>query len=169
VILFVNRVRPGRFALSLLLNGVVFACGLSLWAGAIWLSGRILFPNQIPLQTVVRLVSLGAAPYVFGFLVLLPYLGSIIGRALAVWSVLVVLAALSHLAGGQLLPALACSVLGWLLLCLLHATIGTPINAAATWLTRHITNTDMRANVQDILVQFAGEELPDMHFPKGGS
>ncbi|MCS6881247.1 MAG: hypothetical protein RMK84_02930 [Oscillochloridaceae bacterium] len=155
VILFVNRVRPGRFVLSLLLNGVVFALSLMVWGAAIWLTSKALFPNEIPLSKALRLTAMGAAPYVFGFLVLLPYAGNFIGKVLAVWSFLVVLAAMTSLANGNFGPALVCTVIGWLLVMVMSATIGRPVIYARNAIYRRITGADLDASVQDILTQFA--------------
>ena len=38
VILFVNQVQPGRFVLSLLVNGLAFAASLAIWAIGSWIS-----------------------------------------------------------------------------------------------------------------------------------
>ncbi len=155
VILFVNRVRPARFVASLLLNGVVFALSLMIWGAAIWLTSRVLYPNEIPLTKALRLTGMGAAPYVFGFLVLLPYAGNFIGKVLAVWSFLVVLAAMTSLAAGNFGPALICTVLGWLVVMVMSATIGRPVIYVRNALWRRLTGADMDASVQDILGQFA--------------
>jgi hypothetical protein len=160
VILFVNRVRPARFAISLLLNGVVFAIGLLVWAAAIWLVGRLLFPNEISIGTVMRMVGLGAAPYLFGFLILIPYMGNFIGRVLTVWSFLVVLGGITFLAGGAFWPALVCTGLGWLLITVMSATIGRPIIAVRNILFRRVAGTDLDASVADILTSFASDEQP---------
>lgn len=165
VILFVNRVRPARFALSLLLNGVVFTLSLAVWALAIWLTSKLLFPNHIPFLTVLRLVGLGAAPYVFGFLVLLPYAGAFVGRVLSVWSFLVVLAALTTLARGNFGAALVCTAVGWALITLMSATIGRPIIRARNKAWKQLTGADLDASVQDILTQFATDDTS----PKGGA
>jgi hypothetical protein len=155
VIFFVNRVRPGRFVLSLLLNGIIFALSLMVWGAAIWLTSQVLFPNQIPLSKALRLTAMGAAPYVFGFLVLLPYAGNFIGKVLSVWSFLVVLAAMTSLARGNVGAALVCTVIGWVLIVVMSATIGRPVISVRNALYRRITGTDLDASVQDILTQFA--------------
>lgn len=167
VILFVNRISPGRFAFSLLMNGVIFALSLAIWALAIWLTSRLLFPNAIPFLTVLRLVGLGAAPYVFGFLVLLPYAGNFIGKVLSVWSFLVVLAGLTTLAAGNFGAALVCTVIGWVLITVMSATIGRPIIRARNKVWQRLTGADLDASVQDILTQFATED-PTPPAPKGG-
>ena len=78
VILFVNRVKPGRFAISLLLNGIVFTISLVVWAVCIWIIGWLLFDHPPTMRVTTRMVGLGAAPYVFGFLVLVPYAGNLL-------------------------------------------------------------------------------------------
>jgi hypothetical protein len=167
VILFVNRVSPGRFLFSLLMNGIVFTLSLVVWAFAIWLTGRLLFPNQIPFVTVLRLVGLGAAPYVFGFLVLLPYAGNFIGKVLSVWSFLVVLAGLTVLARGNFGAALVCTAVGWLIITVMSATIGRPIINARNKVWKQLVGTDMDASVQDILTRFATDDTTPK--PKGGA
>lgn len=168
VILFVNRVSPGRFLFSLFMNGVVFTLSLMIWALAIWLTGRLLFPNDIPFLTVLRLVGLGAAPYVFGFLVLLPYAGNFIGRVLSVWSFLVVLAGLTTLAAGNFGAALVCTVIGWVIITVMSATIGRPIINARNRVWKRLTGADMDVTVQDILTQFATDDRTPPT-PKGGA
>src|SRR5688500_16199263 len=71
-ILFLNRVSPRRFVMSLFLNGVLFTGSLVIWAFSIWVTGRTLFPHTIPFDTVARVVGLGASPYLFGIFVLIP-------------------------------------------------------------------------------------------------
>lgn len=168
VILFVNRVRPARFLVSLLVNGLVFAISLLVWALAIWLTSRLLFPNNIPFGTVARMVGLGAAPYVLGFLVLIPYMGDFIGRVLAVWSFLIVLAALTYVAQGAFWAVLVCTGIGWLLVTVMSLTIGKPIVALRNRLFRAVTGTDLDASVADILASYATEEPPSDPNRKGG-
>lgn len=168
VILFVNKVSPGRFLISLLMNGVVFTLSLMVWALAIWLTSKLLFPNEIPFLTVLRLVGLGAAPYVFGFLVLLPYAGNFIGKVLSVWSFLVVLAGLTTLAAGNFGAALICTVIGWVLITVMSATVGRPIINARNRVWKRLTGADMDVSVQDILTQFATDDRTPPT-PKGGA
>lgn len=168
VILFVNKVSPGRFLISLLMNGVVFTLSLMVWALAIWLTSKLLFPNEIPFLTVLRLVGLGAAPYVFGFLVLLPYAGNLIGKVLSVWSFLVVLAGLTTLAAGNFGAALICTVIGWVLITVMSATVGRPIINARNRVWKRLTGADMDVSVQDILTQFATDDRTPPT-PKGGA
>ena len=157
VILFVNRVTPGRFVLSLLINGVLFALSLLSWAAAIWLISRAL-GSPMPFGPVARMVGLGAAPYIWGFLVFLPWAGPTIGRVLAVWSLLVVLAGLMQLYGAPFLTALLVVGSGWLLITVLTSTVGRPIVALRNRLARLVTGSELDASVADILRDFARDE-----------
>jgi hypothetical protein len=169
VILFVNRVRPGRFAVSLLVNGLVFTISLLMWAVAIWLTAKLIYPaNTVPFRTVMRMVGLGAAPYLFGFLVLIPYLGDFIGKVLAVWSFLIVLAALTFVASGDLWPALVCTGIGWLLITVMSLTIGRPIIALRNRVFKTVAGTSLDASVADILTGYATDERGTGTTQKGG-
>jgi hypothetical protein len=158
VILFVNRVKPGRFALSLLLNGIIFTVSLLIWAIAIWLIGWLLFDEPPQLRVVMRMVGLGAAPYVFGFLVLMPYAGNAIGRILAVWSFLVVLSGINYLYPHGFTVALICVGLGWILVTLLSRFAGKPVIALRNRLWHRITGSSLEASVQDVLLSFSGDQ-----------
>jgi hypothetical protein len=158
VILFVNRVKPGRFAMSLLMNGIVFTIGLVVWGLGIWLVGKIFFDDPPTLGVVTRLVGLSAAPYVFGFLVLAPYLGNFFGRAISVWSFLVMLAAINYVDPGGFFEALVVVGLGWVLMLLLTNVVGKPVIALRNNLWHRITGSNMDTSVQDILLTFSQEQ-----------
>jgi hypothetical protein len=157
VILFVNRVKPGRFAFSLLLGGLTYFIGIMVWGTAIWLSARFLFRVDDSYATVLRMVTLGAAPFVFGFLVLIPYAGVFIGRVLGVWSLLIVLTAVNFTYGFAFWQGAVVVTLGWLLMMLLSATIGKPVVALRNALFRKAVGTSLDATTRDILTAFAGE------------
>jgi hypothetical protein len=92
-VLFVNRLSPSRFALSVVVNAAIFVVGLVIWAAAIWLSARVVLESAASLASVARSVGLGCAPFLFGILIFLPYAGPLIARILYVWSLLIVLGA----------------------------------------------------------------------------
>jgi hypothetical protein len=158
VILFVNRVRPARFALSLLLNGIVFTISLLVWGVAIWLIGRIVFTNEPQFGLVIRLVGLSAAPYVFGFLVLIPYLGEFIYRVLSVWSSVIAAGATAYSFQVGWWPAFLVVGLSWLAIWAMSNTIGRPVLAARNKVWQAAAGTTMEARVTDILQQFSAPE-----------
>jgi len=155
VILFVNRVRPARFLLSLLLNGLVFAISLIAWAIAIWAVGSLLFAATPPLTVVIRLVGLSAAPYVFGLLVLIPYLGEAIYRGLSIWSSLIAAGATAYSFQVGWWPAFLVVGISWLLIWALSNTIGRPVVALRNRAWRVAAGTSLDASVADVLTQFA--------------
>lgn len=167
VTLFVNRVPPVRFIASLLVNGVVFAVGLIVWAMTIWVVARYVFEVRQPPAVVFRMVALGSAPFVFGFLVLIPYMGPFIGRVLSVWSFLIVLGAIGFTFKVSLWSALIVVGAGWLLMQLLSATIGKPVVALYNWIWHGVVGSRLDTNLHDILASFAREQ-PDPPSGTGG-
>lgn len=154
VVLFLNRVSPTRFLISLLLYGLVFGISLLVWALTTWLVGTF-FGRTEPLWLVARMVLLGSAPYILGVLVLAPYAGPVIGRIIAVWSFIVTLGMLQFTYQTTLLWALILVGAGWLLMVLLTATIGRPIVALRNWAFHMVTGSPLDASPRDILATFA--------------
>jgi hypothetical protein len=155
VILFVNRVSPGRFFLSLLLNGLVFTISLIVWAFFIWVIGLLVFPESPRFGLVMRLVGLSAAPYVFGLLVLIPYLGEGIYRILGIWSMLIAAGATAFSFKVGWWPALAVVGLSWLAIWVMSNTIARPVIALRNKAWQLAAGTSLDADVSDILTQFA--------------
>jgi hypothetical protein len=167
VILFVNRVRPGRFVLSLLLNGIVFTISLIVWAFFIWAIGSFAFPEQPRFGLVMRLVALSASPYVFGLLVLIPYLGEGIYRLLGVWSMLIAAGATAYSFKVPWIPAIAVVGFSWLAIWAMSNTIARPIIALRNKAWQLVAGTSLDASVGDILTQFATDQNQSSG-PKGG-
>jgi len=157
VVLFLNRVKPGRFVTSLIVNGVLYALSLAVWGMTIWLAGSILFEVNQPLGTVIRLIGLGSAPFIFGFLILMPYLGPFVARVLYVWSFLIILRAVEFTYQVSFWPAVICVGLGWLLMLLLSRTIGKPVVALRNWVWHKLIGSPLSGSAQEILLTFAAE------------
>lgn len=155
VVLFLNRVGPRRFALSLLLNGVIFMLGLLLWAVVLWLVGRAL-GQRIPLGLVARMVGLGSAPLIFSVFVLIPYAGPFLGRIFSVWSLLVTLGMLRFTYQTGLPTALLIVGSGWLAVLLLNALVGRPIQELRRRLFRRATGSQLDATARDLLKSIPG-------------
>lgn len=129
VILFANRVRPLRFIAGLILNGILYALGLIVYAAAVWLVATLLFPAQQSLDLAIWIFWLASVPLIFGFLGMAGTLGDYPRWFLQGWSWLIVLVAVRvgfHLALWQ---AFACIVLGWLLVRLFKVVLDEPLGA----------------------------------------
>jgi hypothetical protein len=128
-ILFVNRVRPLRFALSLLLEALLFAIGFLFWAASTWLVAGLAFGVAEPLPLVIRALGIAHAPQLLAFAGALPYLGAPWLRLLSLWTALafeVGFVAVTGLSGPQ---AFVCLVGGWLGMHAVQRTAGQPLVA----------------------------------------
>ena len=129
IALLVNRVSRRQFYASLLVTGMVIALGIILWVSTIWLSATLVFRVQFPYIDILRSVSLGYAPFLFGIFLLLPYAGSFIVHVLDVWAFLAVLVAMNATLGLRLWQSLLCTLIGWLFFAVLRYLLGTPLQA----------------------------------------
>jgi hypothetical protein len=155
VILFLNQVSPARFCISLVINGLLLVAGWLLWSTSVWTIGRWLFDESPPYRLVQQLVALSYAPLVFGFLILLPYLGPFVERLLYTWSFIIALRAVTFTFDVGFWGSLLCVGLGWLLLMALTATVGRPIIAIRNALWHRVTGTQLGTSEEEMLEQFA--------------
>lgn len=150
VILFINRVRPQRFLVSLIVSALIFAFTFSFWTGSVSLIAHVVFRSDAPLGTVARAVGLGYAPQLFGFLAFMPFLGGPVLVALGLWSLLAILLGLTIMLGLPLWQALVSAALGWLVLQGLQRSIGRPVLAVARWLRRRAAGVEVKTRRQDL-------------------
>ena len=94
VVLFANRVPPGRFLATLFAGSVAFVSRLALWSFSIWVVGVISPRYALPIGIIFLAVCFGQAPQLFSFFEMLPYLGSSLRRVLDAYSLIVVVAGL---------------------------------------------------------------------------
>lgn len=151
VILFVNQVKPSRFLLSLFMNGLTFSISLIVWAVTIFIAGNLLFEARPMFSAVLNIVMLSAAPFVFGFLILMPYAGQFVYRLLSAWSFVIAMGAVRFSYGASWVGALFAVGLGWLLSYLITITIGKPIVAIRNRIAVRLLGTSMNATTKDIL------------------
>ena len=152
VVLFANRVRRRRFVLSLLLSATLLVIGVFIWATAVWLLAATIFDAQQSFRAVFIVVALSYAPLLYGFLVVLPYLGNIIYVGLRIWILLVLLVAVQALFGFGWFEAVVCSLLGWFILELI---VRIPaITAVEQWLWRITSGKEDLEDTHDIVSEF---------------
>lgn len=155
-VLFINRVRRNRFIISLIVNGVIYIISYAVWGLVVWLAGRVLFQVDPPLSQFVRIMGLSTAPLVFGFFILIPWMGPFVGKVLNVWSFLILIAIVEFQFKIGLSGALLVVGLGWLASLALNNTIGKPVVAVRNRLSRLITGSNLDTTAEDILLHFAG-------------
>lgn len=163
VVLFVNRVRRGRFFFSLALNGVMYVISYFVWGVTIGLIGRLLFEFNLEPGAIVRVVGLSTAPLIFGFFILIPWMGPFIGRLLNVWGFLILVSVIEFGFQVGLVGALITVGLGWLVMMLLNNVVGKPVVALRNRIWRQVAGTTLDASAQDLLLQFSqSEDAPEL-------
>jgi len=156
VVLFANRVSRRRFAACLAIAGLVYVAGLAVWGVTIWLSARI-FGLDIVTGSITFAVCVGQAPLLFGFLCLMPYLGSSLQRILIVYSLLVVVAALSAVLDIRVWQAALLAAVGWAVRAGLDRMLNRPLSGVRTWLWRASTGRPTPITREDALATLASD------------
>lgn len=155
VVLFVNRVRRGRFIMSLVLNGIIYIVSYFVWGVTIALIGLLIFPTELNGWSVVRMVGLSTAPLIFGFFILIPWMGPFIGKILNIWGFLILVTVVEFGFQVGLWRALIVVGIGWLLMTLLTNLIGKPVIALRNRVWHMVAGTTLDADTQDLLLQFS--------------
>ncbi len=136
IVLFINRVKPLRFVLSLVLSALLFVAVYLFWALSIWMASGWLLEQPVPWRTVSDSLTLSYIPLMLSFLGAMPYLGVPVLWLLGLLTLLLLvgnLAVLGHLTLGQ---AIAHAGLGWLgLLVVQQTTVAQPVMKLGRWLT----------------------------------
>ena len=76
VVLFVNRVSPARFVLSLLVNGVLVALGYAALVLCTWLTFLVPGSRPVEIHSLAIAVAVSYTPLLLAFLAALPYAGN---------------------------------------------------------------------------------------------
>lgn len=150
IVLFINRVRPRRFVLALVLSAFSHTVGYMFWTATVWVLGMYLFGRTAPYNTLARAVGLAYAPHLLGFFVLTPYLGALFSLVIAVWSLLATVVAAQMALDITVWQAVACSGLGWLLVQIWRRTLGRPVLALERWAQRRAAGTPLRWTLRDV-------------------
>ncbi|MBV8082158.1 MAG: hypothetical protein JOY86_04170, partial [Candidatus Eremiobacteraeota bacterium] len=134
VVLFANRIKPGRFVFSLLVSALLFAFGYVFLTLSTWAITLLPLATKVSLRSLAIVYAFSYAPLVLGFFEAVPYLGVAIGWFLRIWFLLASLvgvAAVGHLA----LPDAVLYVgLGWLVTVVGRQTVGRPLARLTQWI-----------------------------------
>ena len=136
VVLFANRVPPGRFTATVIAGALVYGARLLLWTVAIWVVGVISPRYALPLDTIFLAVCFGQAPQLFGFFIMIPYVGMSLRRVLDAYSLIVVVAGLRVMLDVPVLAAFFAAGLGWLLQAFVAGLLERPLAGVRAWMWR---------------------------------
>jgi hypothetical protein len=167
IVLLVNRIRPLRFAINLVLSIVLYALSALAWMAAIWLATRIALRDDVPLVQVIGAVSLAYIPLWFSALALIPYLGQAISPLLNGWSLLIALLAVSQVFQFGLIQALAGTALGWLSMLLVRAVVSRPAARLDHWLWAITTGRDTHIDIANLPLPWRADDGDSAQKAKG--
>lgn len=151
VVLFLNRVRGWRFVVTLALNGAAMVLLYAAQALVIAIVGPLVLGDSPGVVVVIRAVMLSTAPLVFGFLVLIPYLGPAIGRVLQAWGLLVLWVLVDAAFEATLWQAFVITAIGWGVMQLLSWALARPISWIGNGIWRMITGKPAMMTGTDLL------------------
>jgi hypothetical protein len=137
IVLFINRVKPIRLFLSLLVGSLLFAFTAWFWGWSAWLLSRIIINTSISYSVIWSALGLAYAPLMLSVLVALPYLGVPIQVLLSIWTLLAFVMGLQVLLGLGVWQAFWCGVLGWMVFQILQRIIGRPVATIGTWVSKN--------------------------------
>lgn len=150
IVLFVNRVKPIRFVLSLAIASILFVFGFLFWAGSTWIVLKIFFGTRAPLIQLLITLAISFAPKVFSIFIALPYLGVPLSIALSIWSFLAFLVGIQATLGLDLWQGFWCGVLGWAVLQLLQRTVGRPVAGIGKWIRNSAAGVPLVTDLKDL-------------------
>ena len=151
VVLLVNRISGWWFAAGLLLSAFWLVVLHAVESVVLWALGSLISGQQISYPVVLAGVLVATAPQVWGFLVLIPYMGTAINRLLSAWSAIVLWAVTAGTFGVGRWTALAMVAASWLVMQVLSTVCAPWISRAlALWFYR-MTGRPIRVSGSDVL------------------
>lgn len=127
VMLFINRVRPIRFLLSIAIAAVLFVFNYNFWVLSTWLVAEWLFDAKLPLVVVIKTLGFSYAPLLLGFLIVIPYFGMPIFIVLSIWTLMAIATGLGVISNLGIWQAFECCIGGWLVLQISLGVVGKAI------------------------------------------
>lgn len=127
VMLFINRVRPLRFLLSIAIAAVLFVFNYNFWVLSTWLVAGWLFGANLSLVEIVKTLGFSYAPLLLGFLIIIPYFGMPIFIVLSIWTLMAIATGLGTISDLGIWQAFECCLGGWLVLQLSQRVFGKAI------------------------------------------
>jgi hypothetical protein len=108
------------------------------------------------------MVGLSTAPLVFGFLVLMPWMGPFIGKLLSIWSLLILVVVVEYEFKLSFWPAALTVGLGWVVSLIFSNTVGRPVVALRNKVFQMVSGSRLDVQADDILLSFAGANFASL-------
>lgn len=150
IILFLNRVRPLRFALALGFGVIQYVGGYLLWATMLWLAGTYIFGATTTWTLMAVALGVAYAPQILAFFELTPFFGNGFGFLLTVWTLLAIMIGIQTVLELTMAQAIITSGLGWLLVQIWARTLGRPLYSLGRWLETQLAGTPLEYGWHDL-------------------
>ncbi|MDO5494126.1 MAG: hypothetical protein Q4G64_00250 [bacterium] len=161
IVLAINKVRGVRLVFTLVYSFVGLLLTYAALAISLWLVGSVVLGKNLAFEPLMQSVMVSAAPYVFGFLVLLPYSGPLVERIIQLWSFASLWAIVVFEFGTERWAALLISAAGTLGMMLASRTLGRPLAWLRDRSWRILTREPLMLSAQEVLDSFPlPEALP---------
>lgn len=165
IVLTINKVRRFRLLVTLVYSFIGMVLSYAALAVALGLAGSLVFGTTLDFQPLLQSVMVSAAPYIFGFLVLLPYSGPGVERILQLWSFASLWAIVMHTFDTERWNALLISAAGMLGLMITSRVLGRPLAWLRDRTWRMATGEPLMLSAQEILDAFPMPESLPPHLP----
>lgn len=150
IVLFVNKVSPKRFFLSLFINAFIYIFSFLFLVFSISFTVNMAFGIRQNLRTVVAVTGFAYAPFLFSFTSLAPYLGNFINLLLSLWNLTALIIAVSIVFSLNSYQTVLSTLFAWLLVQLIRATIGRPIQGLSRAIRRFSAGKPLEFSKQKI-------------------
>ena len=150
-VLFANRVRPNRFAVTILINTILFVITYLIWVGMVALVSFIIFQRQTAFIRAALAVMIAYVPLIYSFLIALPYLGVLIANILHLLTAIFLMQLLQVFFPYSLAEAALCTILSLVAVIAFRLTIGRPIEWVRGKLINVVAGTAVHRNVNEAL------------------
>ena len=142
-LLFIRKMRRGRFAAAVGLEAGLSVVRVAIWILSFWILVNVLNLGSVSLAEVVLVVGLGYAPMLLSFLVLIPFLGPVIGRVLHAWTLVTILASIAVAGNSSPWQVLAPGLVAVLLILLVRRWSDRVSVAVLSGVSRGVVGTDV--------------------------
>ena len=159
VMLFINRVKPLRFVLSVVVAAVLFIFNYNFWVLSTWLVANWLFDVSLPLIEAIETLSFSYAPLLLGFLIIIPYFGMPILIVLSIWTLIAISKGLGTISDLGIWQAFECCLGGWLVLQLSQRVVGSAIANVTSKIVDWVAGVEL-VREPDYLEQMLYRGLP---------
>ena len=157
--LFINRVRPLRFVLSLAIAAILFVFNYNFWVFSTWLVCQWFFQVDVSLVSVIKTLGFSYAPLLFGFSMIIPYFGMPILIVLSIWTLMAIATGLGAISNLGIWEAFECCLGGWIVLQVSQRLFGKAIERLTNKIVDWVAGVDLITE-PDYLEQMLYQGLP---------